>query len=413
MEDTSSVGQVADARSASPAEPMGLRWMRLVLGSPTQVSNGAEYAVVPTLARPRLLLPLHDRRVASTVVRWSGVGTGPLDRGARRVARVALRVGVLQPFLRSRLQAVADWSLVDYLSAALDTPVTGIGLRVGSNRPNAKPVAQVIGPQGRLIGFAKLGVNPATSRLVNGEAAILRQLERARFVDVRVPRVLHQGRWQDCDIVVQSALPRSRTRARPAVLRRGLTEIGAAFGTGRGPLGGSAYAADVRERIELAPATERARLERIHCATVDSWGALDLLFGLVHGDFTRWNVAQAGRALAVWDWERAQESGPLGLDALHYHAGLAGHAFEEFPEVLRRASARCASWMTDAGVRGVTSAAMIRLYLTELVLRGLSDGSEVDTSRSRELRSVLLRYLEDPEAWTRRAWTADAQGGSS
>jgi len=47
-------------------------------------------------------------------------------------------------------------------------------------------------------------------------------------------------------------------------------------------------------------------------------GGRDLVFGRGHGDWTPWNMAEVQGRLVVWDWERAAEGVPVGVDAAHY-----------------------------------------------------------------------------------------------
>ena len=82
-----------------------------------------------------------------------------------------------------------------------------MSVHVGAPRANRKPVLQLLSPDGTTLGFAKLGVNRLTRRLVRAETSALVTLRYLRLSTVDTPRVLHTGRWRGHQVLVQEALP--------------------------------------------------------------------------------------------------------------------------------------------------------------------------------------------------------------
>ena len=95
---------------------------------------------------------------------------------------------------------------------------------------------QIITPDGRTVGFAKLGTGPLTRRLVRAETAALNALSHAVLKSVTVPSVAHSGQWNGHQILVQSALPVWRPRAPLSAerLARGMREVAGCCGISRG-----------------------------------------------------------------------------------------------------------------------------------------------------------------------------------
>ncbi|MEU4781920.1 hypothetical protein AB0G13_29270, partial [Micromonospora sp. NPDC023633] len=188
---TAPTSVAADPRSRTD----GLGWVtravfgdeRIVLtvGGPPPPGHRAvaRYAVVPSLARARFLLPLGaPRATAASLLAYNALRP-PKVRAVRAALGTLARVGAvdLAPFPRLTVslphQVAADEALLaGRLGAALGEPAVHAACGVRPPDPNHKPTLQLFAPDGRALGYAKIGWNGATQALVTAEAAALREL---------------------------------------------------------------------------------------------------------------------------------------------------------------------------------------------------------------------------------------------
>jgi hypothetical protein len=365
--------------------------------SADRARSATHFLLVPSAADPKLVLPAGSTRAAAAAVRGFGGHGSWAAWGKARLLSGALSLGIGGLLLRDRLTVGAGGEGLDrVLSEALGTDVL-LALHVGPPRANRKPVLQVLRPDGTVLGFAKIGVNLLTSRLVLDETAALLTLAEASLPGVQVPKVLHHGPWNDLEVLVQSALPVRRARpageaARIAAMRVVARATGpnpdSAAGSAASSTAGStesstesstvddsSYGPLVRQRISVLPdavasqqlgaAVDRIAAESVH--TPLQWGAW-------HGDWTPWNCAALGGEVLVWDWERFAVGVPVGFDALHYHlqSGLAGvgrPTVEHARATIQAAPALLEPFNVEAAQARLSA----RLYLVELATRYLAD----------------------------------------
>jgi len=381
----------------------------------------AEYLVVPSARRPRLLVPAHDRRLAAEAVRrWQP--RSRLARLGRDALLAALRTGVSALLFRDRIRVTgavgAPLDTIErYLAEALTaelrlslhldtgplgtgplgtgplgtgplgTGPLGTGPR-GAGRPGAgrrgaghlggMPVLQLLSPEGETLGFAKLGTTAVTRTRVRDEANALVALGLAGLTQVTVPTVRHTGVWREHVVAVQSALPTWRPRVPLSATRlgRAMYEVAVCCGTRRGPFAESGYATRLRAHLDAVqehPAGLHlaGAAARISAAA----GAVPLEYGAWHGSWTPWSMACLDDTLLVWDWERFTPGVPLGFDALHHDLQrrlAAGDVYAAVDGTLDAAPVLLRAF-------GVTDADEIRLtgllYLVELATRDLDAGS--------------------------------------
>src|SRR5689334_11208744 len=116
-----------------------------------------------------------------------------------RFGRAALGLTIaagLGPVVTERRTITArpgDRVLLDYLSRALGEPQLRIA---GTDRPCrdfVTPVLQLFTDDGRCVGFAKIGWDPVTRRMIDDEVEALRRVRAAGPTGVRVPAVLWHG----------------------------------------------------------------------------------------------------------------------------------------------------------------------------------------------------------------------------
>jgi hypothetical protein len=272
------------------------------------------YLVVPSLSRPRLLVPVAVRGATQMLHRHGG---NRAQRTARSIWRLLHRSAFTARLPMTRLAVTPEPGGIEaYLQGRLSGSVR-IGVLLGPPRANAKPVLQVFDESGATVAFAKLGATTLTAALVDNEAAALALLGRSAPSTFRVPALLSHGRWRETPVLVQSALPLSQSDLAPASPPVPvMAEIAALSGLHEQRLDDSAFlaASDPGPQtrwydVDLEP------FRRLH-ASLGSAGSCP--FGSCHGDFGPWNMATDGSVVEVWDWERFAAAVPVGFDAAHY-----------------------------------------------------------------------------------------------
>jgi hypothetical protein len=298
-----------------------------------------ELAVLPSVQRPRLLVPLTSARAASRALRHYTTSKRTVRWGTAVLAAGA-RVGLGHTLFRDRLSVsvpagaadhdLAEIVLEEHLKRVLGRRDIHVGVVFNAGRPQKKPVLWLIDARGNLIAYAKIGWNAHTRALVRHEANVLRQLtERKpppRSFDVAA--LIYGGRWQSLEVLVVEAHPGSPWYRR----RRMLTELPLdatreaaaleeplatrAFASSdywtryRGRIGDSGLGSGNTDATE-AVSELVARLE-------ERYSDLELSFGTAHGDWLPWNMGVVADRLLVWDWERAATHVPVGTDAIHF-----------------------------------------------------------------------------------------------
>jgi hypothetical protein len=281
------------------------------------------YVVVPSAARPKLLVPRRPRRVAAAAVRNFKTAARGREQLQLRTLAAAFRLGA-HDLLADRIvvgrPAGADPAGIDaHLSDVLGRRVF-VSLYIGPPRAVRKPVLQVMDAKGRTVGFAKLGVDAFTRDLVRAEAAAVQRLAASRFHTLRVPTVLHAGQWRGHEVLVQSALPRGQS-AEPGDPRllRAMRELAGVGGPTTGPLRPSSYWQRLTDTVAALPPSPMAEvLGGAVPLVAAAAGEAELSYGAAHGDWAPWNMTVAGEHVLVWDWEKFADDVPVGFDAVHH-----------------------------------------------------------------------------------------------
>ncbi|MGC4749389.1 hypothetical protein ACLQ28_27605 [Micromonospora sp. DT201] len=385
---------VSDPRSRSD----GLGWVtRAVFGDerialtvsgppPPGHRAVARYAVVPSLARARFLLPLGaPRATAASLLAYNALRPRTV-RAVRAVLGVLARVGAidLAPFPRLTVSlpvavAVDEVLLTGRLAAALGGPTVYAACGVRPPDPNHKPTLQLFAPDGRALGYAKVGWNAATRALVTAEAAALRELATAaRAPDhPAAPRLLAETTACGQVVALVEPLPPAvrgvaagappRVAALLAVARRGSPPAPPR------QLAGSPFLARLTVEAERSAAATPAGARAVTAvaALARRHGGTAVEFGHWHGDWVPWNLGVHAGRLVAWDWEHSGPSVPLGFDLAH-------DAFQR-ALVLRDEPAAAAALAVDAhldrygaelGLGPAARGLVADAYLLEMWLRG-------------------------------------------
>ncbi|MBA3525010.1 MAG: hypothetical protein H0T85_10770 [Geodermatophilaceae bacterium] len=302
--------------------------------------------------------------------------------------------------VRSAYDGPAD-TVETYLSDALGVDLR-VSLHIGPARANRKPVLSLLSISGELLGFAKIGINDLTRRLVRAEQDSLTLLAGTEWTHTQVPTLLHAGHWREFPIVVMSALPVERRRIPVSSTRlaESMLEVAAAGGIDDHRLADSPYWSSLRARLEELPPGQDA--DGVHDAAAvlaDRGGSAVLRMGSWHGDWTPWNMASVTEAILLWDWERFTGPVPLGFDAVHYRLQQDVIRAGNDP---RTAVTECVdgapALLAPFGIGAFEAELTVLLYLVDLAARYLKDGQAEAGARLGVIGEWLL-----PELHTRVA----------
>jgi hypothetical protein len=348
-------------------------------------SLSREWWILPSATSPTLLAPTRGRHGRRSLLQFNDSMT-QRARLTKVGAGFAIQGGLARLFLRDRLSitmAASDASrdlIEGELPRLLGVPrvEVAISLRLGL-RPNVKPVLRIMAPDGRVLAFAKLAWNTLTSELVENEVRALTRLEGVPTRSFKAPRVLHHGEWNGFCLVLLSALPHGLIRRwpvdalpPPAVLR----EIAGLGTTGYGPLIDGPYWREITGRA-LRVAGELADSGRMEAAISDlaaKTSTVEVIHCMSHGDFAPWNMLHTADSVNIWDWERASETRPFGLDALHFTFEVAYQKERRDPlTALDVALERCRRVFRRLSIPDRTDEAIRDVYVLER-LTGLLEG---------------------------------------
>lgn len=284
------------------------------------------FALAPGVNRPRLLVPTAPRGAAAAALRTYG---GRMTRTAQlsySAAASSLAVAGTAP-LRARLAvSTRDGHRVrgidDHLSDVANQPVV-VAFHLTPARANRKPIVQLLAHgEKHPIGFAKVGVNELTARLVQREAAALQALATRPVGRMVVPSVLDHGEFAGLDVLTLASLPTWQTGRTPSLVEAVNTaaEISELHPTTRQPLAASEYWQQIRGQVAKFSDDPRGhQLAACIDQVAQALGNTEVAFTASHGDFTPWNMwVTADNKVLVWDWERYDAATPAGLDLLHF-----------------------------------------------------------------------------------------------
>jgi len=357
-------------------------------GSPG--GGGRVLAVLPSRARPRLVVPAAPPRAAAAAVRALVADRSWRGRGRREALAAVAAAGGL-PLLARRSGVRTGGGGVDaWLSDLVGREVV-CGVLLGPPRANRKPVLAVLTPDGERVGYAKVGAGRVARPLVRAEASALEALAQRRPRVLLPPRLLHRGTFRGTEVVVQSPLATARARpARPHLLLEAAREV-VAGAPGRAALRESPAWTRTRARLAAAGAPDLAAAAEELAARA---GDVVVPLGAWHGDWTPWNTAELDGRVLAWDWERRDVGAPAGFDALHHDlaagARARGRTHREAAEATTAAAARL---LAPFGVEAAAAPAVACAYLLEVGSRYVADGQAVAGHRSGLVSQWLLPVL--------------------
>lgn len=402
---------VPDGPTSYAAEVARLLWPE-PWGTPhlTRARSSGPHAhrdayVFPSRRRPRLLVPT-DVPQSAAMLRRLGTGRAPLSGAAR---------GLLERSVRSRAFALTRWpvlrvaatapgadSIETYLADRLGEPVRA-GVLLGTRRANQKPVLQLFGGGGRLLGYAKVGHTATTAELVRREASSLRTVAALGPRGFRVPEVLAHGRWAGLEVLAVSALPTVPGReVGRRLLAEAMREVATLGGTTGSTLAASSFWSRLRHGADDLPDSHDAHALRACLELLEARHGGDLVeLGGWHGDWGRWNMGLDHRGvLQVWDWERYDAQVPVGFDALHHAVQLVRPGRRDGERHEDDLLASVPGVLHEVGVAAHRHDLTLDLYLAEVGLRYVGAARLGATTpllrRTRWVLDLLARRLRAP-----------------
>ncbi|MSO38535.1 MAG: hypothetical protein EXQ69_09865 [Acidimicrobiia bacterium] len=324
-------------------------------------SNGYRWI---NLRRSSLLVPTGNPRAVGAALLRRSARTPRWSIAGRRVIAGAMRA--IASLTRAPANSGTAPPLVRWLENALNVQDLVVVSLLGPPRPNDKPVLQVLDSSGATLAWAKVGWTPLTRQLVEHETQMLNTLTD-RELPFDVPLPIASTIIDGYSIALHSALPvwtAGRKRCSPKV--DWLTVAVSSTGTlTTEPFGETEYLAGLNKRIELVASVDaRATLSHVVDRLVGEHASVPLKCGRSHGDLSAWNLDWRSDKVLVWDWERAQDGLPVGIDAIHYAVQQKSRL--SLADLARAEALRCA-----VPVGQVLTAAPIleRAYFLELFLR--------------------------------------------
>lgn len=346
-----------------------------------------ELGVLPSASRPRLLVPLGDPRAASRALRGYP-SSKPTVRIATGLLALGMRLGFGERVIhdRIRLAAGADARLADlddvllqeHLRGVLGRPDARIAVTFNAGRPQKKPVLQVIGAEGDVIAYVKVGWNDLTRSLVAHEASVLSRM-RERPREFSLPQVHTAGPWRGLELLVVIAAPRGHWWRGQRVLRRiplaATRELPTLGETSCTHLGASRFWHELRGALcSTLPCGGDGALAEAALQTLagleEHHGDTALTMGVCHGDWVPWNMGEVAGSLQVWDWERSNPHSPRGLDAIHFLFQVQLNLLKQPPaRAIARTLAQAAAVLRELSIPERLAPLLLALHLLQMTLR--------------------------------------------
>ncbi|WP_155853063.1 hypothetical protein [Arthrobacter sp. H14] len=295
----------------------------------TDWTEAETYWIVPTLARPLLLVPSGPRRATSgSLLQYRGLRAGRINV-ARNVLGWLAKAGLppAQHTLSIQLRAGTATDspvklplahLVDSLEQNRLT--AAIGIRLGVNR---KPTLQLFDAEGHPAGYAKCAWNKSSTGYVETEIAALQSIG-GKPAAMRAPRLLTSGWLGGFPYLITEPLPEMVQAVRGDVKEPTAQEMFALCPIYRtGTISSTRHFQEIGRRLEeldsTAPDHElAAEAGRVYKIVAGSKSAVPVCRRW-HGDLVPWNSArEPSGQLWCWDWESSEADAMAGLDAIHW-----------------------------------------------------------------------------------------------
>lgn len=349
------------------------------------------YAILPTAADPKIVVPARPSRTAAVALGNYNTAAPRRQRRMLNALAALLRAGLggIYPYrMHVETHAATDPDDIERLLSKICGTSVRVSLFVSPPRAVRKPVLQVLDERGEVVGYTKLGVDPFTRSLLGAEAAAVERLGRSELLSIGLPTILYHGEWRGTGVLLQTAIPRGAPAhsARPEV-RRAAVELTRACRGATCALEASSYWHELVRRVRaLDPGPAAGRIERSVGMLAAHAGDVLVEFGCSHGDWAPWNMTVTGGRVHVWDWEKFADNVPAGFDTIHFFVQEAVvSAGVDIVDAFARATAGTDRLLADFALRPANADLSVWLYAIELAVRYLED-AEGERGRTRMSR---------------------------
>jgi hypothetical protein len=283
----------------------------------TPHTGGRAYLAYPSLRYPRWIVPAANplRRAALALYSPQRL-RGWLLKGAMASGWILGERVWLDDTLLGELE--------ELLARALEEPTVRLALYLGIPGAYRKTTVQVMGPEGHVLGYAKMSDRPLAEAALEAERRKLHWASTVSSLRENVPAVLYWGTWRTQRVLLTSTGP---PRRGPSQLRSWhfdfLRSLHCADRAeclfGESPM----YASMLDGILRLCPHLPDpwpVRYARAQRCLEAGLGPVRLPISTAHRDFAPWNTRLGPRGLFVFDWEVATEGAVPLYDALHFGA---------------------------------------------------------------------------------------------
>ncbi len=238
----------------------------------------------------------------------------------KSLLKACLKLGVVRKFFPEVFIDFKENSLLSLFKDVFGCSQIEMSVSLGTPGPHRKPVIQVMDGEGSILGYAKVGWNEVTSRLVENEARALSEVNE-ESISFKVPRLLFSGAFGNGFLCVQSA-PASEVSSTPRGLNREYVDFVKELAKGsidHKPLEESTFWNRLRQKGELISNSYYRHVFKQGISYVsDKLRGKEIPFHRCHGEFAPWNSLKVDGTIYVFDWEYYQSEAPAGYDIFHF-----------------------------------------------------------------------------------------------
>jgi hypothetical protein len=291
-----------------------------------------EYAVITLSADSFYLMPVGTPETVRRAFQMYTPETR-LEHLMRQINLQALVRGVVPPHLRRVYWCVRDdvdyasfedLFLLSHLRDQLDDHRIEFAIHVKTDADGKRiPHIIAIDPNGQTVGYVHIGVDEVSNTRILNDTHILNLLASENFRSFDMPRVLHESRWLNYRVAVQS-VPTDATYQAPHDFQPFYRDV--LFDLSKGyrrqkPLEINQFWLDMLYRVEGVRAGRDYDLMHQGVSTiVERLGNKMLPFHVSHGNFVPSNVekqSHSGRPF-LYNWHDASLEKPVGWDIFHF-----------------------------------------------------------------------------------------------
>lgn len=270
-------------------------------------------------------------------------------------------------------------------------PMVECAYFTGTDGPHRKTAIQIIGAEGKILGYGKLSQNPQIWPYLAHEADILKHLPLLGLQSANTPQLALNLVRPDHHLLVTDTQRQSNysTPAHLGTLHHAfLSEL--ATKTQRTDRDGE-FTTDLSRLLDrIAPDLDAVWQQRLRNGLAILRTAGHTTLCLCHGDFTPSNCFVTGGGFYVFDWEYALPDGPLGYDLAHFWLSSPGQSKTLAPLISEMAGVYFDGRDDQARIALLRYLMRHALFYLERSL--LADGTS-RTWGDRDLRGALLDHL--------------------